>query len=550
MTISVSVDDATGIAGGGLTLKYDPSVLRAIQVDPTDLIPRAISFSTNLALSGEVKIAMAGSSAIPSGSGALLTVTFDVLDDATPGDFPLELIQAEFANDQTQPIPVDNITHGTFEVSLGLRPEPIAGSGQISFTSDLPATTDQIQVSISGDFPTSAAAISSSGYSVSGEVITFDLVSRTVGDVGNTVITPWSIEETVEPLAAGSYEINANVNGKPFVAGQFSIGTPNSSPVSIDFDPDEGDQQKDKGWYADKDKVYQLQLYVTDAPEIDGWSITLEYDTTLVNFVDTSFTKGDFLANLIPLAFRKQGLLEIGGSVLGSNATNSGDGWLGSLSLQCTDLFEFDPCAAEPIETRIVITAVNFKLATGGEEKRVVRFVSTITGNREAPGDFDRDGEVDFEDFFRFADFRGTEVSYESCNVVYDLDGDGDIGFSDFFLFADDFGKKVRAKLIALAQQHIGLPLEPHLEQNYPNPFNSYTTIPYFVAGTEPVQLDIYSLTGQKIRTLVDRPQESGLYQVEWDGRSSDGAAVSTGVYLTRLQVGDFFQVQKMTLIK
>jgi len=157
---------------------------------------------------------------------------------------------------------------------------------------------------------------------------------------------------------------------------------------------------------------------------------------------------------------------------------------------------------------------------------------------------------VDFEDFFLFADFRGTEVSYESCNVVYDLDGDNDVGFSDFFLFADDFGSEARPKLIALAQQHIGLPLEPRLEQNYPNPFNSQTTIKYFVAATEPVRLDIYSLSGQKIRTLVNRLQESGMYQIEWDGRNDDGATVSTGVYLTRLQVDDFSQVRKMTLVK
>jgi len=64
------------------------------------------------------------------------------------------------------------------------------------------------------------------------------------------------------------------------------------------------------------------------------------------------------------------------------------------------------------------------------------------------------------------------------------------------------------------------------------------------------VRLDIYSLSGQKIRTLVNRLQESGMYQIEWDGRNDDGATVSTGVYLTRLQVDDFSQVRKMTLVK
>lgn len=57
-----------------------------------------------------------------------------------------------------------------------------------------------------------------------------------------------------------------------------------------------------------------------------------------------------------------------------------------------------------------------------------------------APGDFDGDGAVAFEDFFLFADHFGEGSSAPGFDSRYDLDLDGLIGFEDFFLFADRFG--------------------------------------------------------------------------------------------------------------
>ena len=49
------------------------------------------------------------------------------------------------------------------------------------------------------------------------------------------------------------------------------------------------------------------------------------------------------------------------------------------------------------------------------------------------------------------------------------------------------------------------------------------------------VRLEIYNILGQPVRTLVDEVQGAGNYQVSWDARDQLGAAVATGVYLTRL---------------
>jgi len=102
----------------------------------------------------------------------------------------------------------------------------------------------------------------------------------------------------------------------------------------------------------------------------------------------------------------------------------------------------------------------------------------------------------------------------------------------------------------AAGNQHTQLPVSTRLEQNHPNPFNSSTTVRYQVAESGLVQLDIFNLAGQKIRSLVSAQQEAGIYRVSWDGTDSQGAAVSTGIYLTRLQISDFAEIKKMLLLR
>jgi len=88
------------------------------------------------------------------------------------------------------------------------------------------------------------------------------------------------------------------------------------------------------------------------------------------------------------------------------------------------------------------------------------------------------------------------------------------------------------------------------LDQNYPNPFNPTTTIRYAIPSNANVNLVIYNIQGQKIRTLVSSEQKAGYYQVVWDGRNEMGQTVSSGLYLYRVQAGSFVATQKMLMLK
>ncbi len=98
-----------------------------------------------------------------------------------------------------------------------------------------------------------------------------------------------------------------------------------------------------------------------------------------------------------------------------------------------------------------------------------------------------------------------------------------------------------------------GIPLVPldfALHQNYPNPFNPETTIRYQINQPGQVQLEIYNLLGQKIRTLVNEVQPAGAHSANWDGLDDNGRSVSSGVYVYRLRTDISVASRKLVLLR
>ena len=94
------------------------------------------------------------------------------------------------------------------------------------------------------------------------------------------------------------------------------------------------------------------------------------------------------------------------------------------------------------------------------------------------------------------------------------------------------------------------LPTEFNLAQNYPNPFNPTTEISLDLPVAGHVSLMVFNVLGQQVRTLVDNEMPAGSHLVSWDGTSSSGNAVSSGVYFYRLETGSFVETKKMMLLK
>lgn len=184
-------------------------------------------------------------------------------------------------------------------------------------------------------------------------------------------------------------------------------------------------------------------------------------------------------------------------------------------------------------------------------------------------GDLDGDGDLDLlvSNFGNFGSNNGRWRLYEndgdgnfinpadypasraaSCAVFHDRDRDGGLDLTcidelDDLLFIFE--------PLPLSLPHPGdPPADFALEQNYPNPFNPLTEFGFRISDFGFVKLEIFDLSGRKIRTLRSEVMLPGEYEAQWDGRDDTGTTVVSGVYLYRLQAGAFSQVRKMVLVR
>jgi len=110
------------------------------------------------------------------------------------------------------------------------------------------------------------------------------------------------------------------------------------------------------------------------------------------------------------------------------------------------------------------------------------------------------------------------------------------------------YSKKAPPELQKVYKVYIeeaSLPREYQLEQNYPNPFNPSTVIRYALPKSGFVTLKVYDLLGNEIASLVREPKPAGEYEVQWHS-----AGAPSGVYVYRLQVGDFVETKKLVLVR
>ena len=112
----------------------------------------------------------------------------------------------------------------------------------------------------------------------------------------------------------------------------------------------------------------------------------------------------------------------------------------------------------------------------------------------------------------------------------------------------------------AFGFNRLGLPVPVQLQtrpavfalaSNYPNPFNPATTIKYSLPQAADVELTVYNVMGQVVRTLIAEHQSAGRYVVEWDATNDSGHSLSSGMYFYRLAAGgEFLETKKMLLLK
>ena len=128
-------------------------------------------------------------------------------------------------------------------------------------------------------------------------------------------------------------------------------------------------------------------------------------------------------------------------------------------------------------------------------------------------------------------------------------DGDYTTVSSDTFSFLTE-------AVMGIDENFQSIPQRFSLHQNYPNPFNPSTLIRYDLPQNAIVELNIYNVLGQEVKTLVNEIQEAGYKSIQWDGTNNTGVWVSSGIYLYRIGVKpvngntNIVQSRKMLILK
>ncbi len=102
---------------------------------------------------------------------------------------------------------------------------------------------------------------------------------------------------------------------------------------------------------------------------------------------------------------------------------------------------------------------------------------------------------------------------------------------------------------VSIEEENVPVP-QTGLVNIYPNPFNPDTSINYYVAGSERINLAIYNLKGQKVKQLADDVHSAGSHRAIWDGKDDQGRSVSSGIYYLRFESPGKRENRKLTLIK
>ena len=94
------------------------------------------------------------------------------------------------------------------------------------------------------------------------------------------------------------------------------------------------------------------------------------------------------------------------------------------------------------------------------------------------------------------------------------------------------------------------IPADYSLSQNYPNPFNPETEIRFSIPEENEVSIVIYDIIGKEVNRIVHSFMKPGIHKVVWDGTSSTGAQVGSGIYFYRIDAGNYINQKKMMLIR
>ena len=135
------------------------------------------------------------------------------------------------------------------------------------------------------------------------------------------------------------------------------------------------------------------------------------------------------------------------------------------------------------------------------------------------------------------------ETTFEDTKYFYWLQSAEYDGTMEFF-------GPVSVKTGIISNDTPVIPLITQLNNAYPNPFNPSTTISFDIAETAFVNIEIYNIRGQRVKSLVTQEIKPGRYNVVWQGKNDNNRTVSSGIYFYKMQAGKYTKINKVLMMK
>jgi len=229
--------------------------------------------------------------------------------------------------------------------------------------------------------------------------------------------------------------------------------------------------------------------------------------------------------------------------------------FIGPFAKPCSGAADLDYSTVSGSETTLLTLAANCDRAIRGVQLEfnivgdasVVDVTSKIADLQEFHSTVDGVFKVGLLDMSGKASIPAGQHDFVRISYA----GEGEIKLVSAIVVGEDASQmNVTIKWAGAGLTNATLPSVFALSQNIPNPFNPTTEINYALPKASSVRLEVLNVLGQVVRTLVDEFQTAGTHSIEWNSADDSGNRVASGVYLYRIQAGEFSETKKMILMK
>lgn len=525
ITIPVKIGDIANkdIFSVGLRISYNSQVLQAIQANTSGTVAQAWGSPTYDIVAGEIKIGMAGSTALPD-SGSLVNIVFNIL--GSQGQSTVLHFEEAMLNEGTPPARTED---GLFTVST-----QYTISGKLGYYSNFANKPVQNAiVQLTG----AAAATDITDNQGIYEFLNLGQLNYTVkpsqdGNLG-TAISPYDASfvlqyyvglMTLTPYQLIAADVSGNGSVTPYDASlilRYYVGDLTAFPIGDDwkFVPTSF-PITNSNWQNAPDSISYTPLsqheinqdfYGIIYGDVSGnWTFTLAQLPK--NQMEFSLSS---LLNVQPIYGLPGATIEIPFEFQNLTSTCS----FGAMLKFDPNVFKFKEIVSTDQTQKWTVSSRQ----SGDTLRFAMAGTEPVNGNSVlAIARFDISADV------KQGEHHELQIYHLSLNDI------------------EDMNAATRIQYVAKS----AIPTSFQLLQNHPNPFNASTEIRFELPEAGRVKLRIYNLQGQEVRTLLDGNREAGYHSVNFDGKNNYGQHLASGVYIYQLHIESNIATQKMILIR